>query len=56
MRFSLHLDEIRALFVAMVATEMVDLDEVINDAYDMRRDSAERERLIEDFRSKYVGK
>ncbi len=56
MRISLHLDEIRALFVAMVATEMVDLDEVINDAYDMRRDSAERERLIEDFRSKYVGK
>lgn len=48
----LHLDEIHTLFVAMVATEMVDLDEVINDAYDMRRDSAERERLIEDFRSK----
>jgi hypothetical protein len=48
----LHLDEIHALFVAMVATEMVDMDEVINDAYDMRRDSAERDRMMENFRSK----
>ena len=52
----LHLDEIHALFVAMVATEMVDLDSVMNDAYDMRRETADREAHIETIRKKYVGK
>ena len=55
-KFSLHLDEIHALFVAMVATEMVDMDSVINDAYDMRRETADREAHIETIRKKYVGK
>jgi hypothetical protein len=55
-KVSLGLDEIHALFVAMVATEMVDLDSVINDAYDMRRESADREEHIRSLRSKYVGK
>ena len=55
-KVSLGLDEIHALFVAMVATEMVDLDEVINDAYDMRRETADREAHIETIRKKYVGK
>ena len=52
----LHIDEIHALFVAMVAAKMVDLDQVINDAYDMRQDSADREVYIDQIRSKYVGK
>lgn len=55
-KVSLHLDEIHALFVAMVATEMVDMDSVINDAYDMRRESADREEHIRSLRNKYVGK
>jgi len=55
-KVSLGLDEIHALFVAMVATEMVDLDSVINDAYDMRRETADREEHIRSLRSKYVGK
>ena len=55
-KVSLGLDEIHALFVAMVATEMVDLDTVINDAYDMRRETADREEHIRSLRSKYVGK
>ena len=56
---SLHflgLDEIHAVFFAMVATEMVDLDSVMNDAYDMRRETADREAHIETIRKKYVGK
>lgn len=55
-KVSLGLDEIHALFVAMVATEMVDVDSVINDAYDMRRETADREEHIEAIRKKYIGK
>jgi len=32
------------------------LDSVINDAYDMRRETADREAHIETIRKKYVGK
>ena len=51
----LHLDEIHALMVAVIGAEMVDLDTVISDAYDMRRDSADREERIRNIRSRYVG-
>jgi hypothetical protein len=45
-KLSLHLNEIHALFVGMMAAEMVDLKQVMHDVEELKQETAEREETI----------
>jgi hypothetical protein len=49
---SLHSEEIRALMVSAIVTDMVDIGSVMEDVAEMKRETKERNAAIEAIRSK----
>ena len=52
---SLHSEEMKALMVAALAAEMVDIGSVMEEVVEIKADSKRREQEIERIRSNYVG-
>ena len=52
---SLHSEELKALMVAALAAEMVDIGSVMEEVVEIKADSKRREEEIERIRSSYVG-
>ena len=52
---SLHSEELKALMVAALAAEMVDIGSIMEEVVEIKADSKRREEEIERIRSSYVG-
>lgn len=52
-KFGLHIEELHALFVAAIASGMVDVDEAINDAAGLNELSKERAEARSAFRQRF---
>lgn len=50
---SLHSEELHAIILAGLAAEMVDFDLLMDELYDLLKESEKRERMIENMRSKH---
>ena len=50
-KLSLHMNEMHSLVTAMVATGMIDLDQIMISVYDLKESSRVKEEIINDFRS-----
>lgn len=50
---SLHSEELSAIMVAALAAEMVDIGSIMDELYDLLKESEKRERMIENMRSKH---
>jgi len=51
---SLHSEEIRALMVSAIVTDMVDIGTVMEDVAEMKRETKERNAAIEAIRKNYA--
>lgn len=52
---SLHSEELKALMVAALAAEMVDIGSIMEEVVELKAESKRREEHIESIRSSYVG-
>ena len=51
---SLHIEELHGLIVCAIASGMVDIGDVMADSAQMKKDSKERQEMVESLRKQYA--